>query len=93
MKPAIDSYVYQTEFQTDSNGNRWQKVWRRRVLDMTQDRIRLSAADSMRLPIDWPGDFDWEPCTGMQGMELSLSWHRFGEKKFSNSFSLARGAA
>jgi len=48
MKPIIDSYVYQAEFQTDSDGNRWQKVWRRRVLDITQDRIRLSVAESMR---------------------------------------------
>lgn len=93
MKPQPGSFVYITEFQTDHQGQRWQKVWRRCVLSVTDDRIALSGAEAMRLPLDAPGDFEWMPCGGIQGMDAGMSWDRFAERGYSTRFGLGRGAA
>ncbi|HBO14282.1 MAG TPA: hypothetical protein DD491_15960 [Halieaceae bacterium] len=93
MKPQPGSFVYQSEFSTDHQGRRWQKVWRRRVLTLTDDRLALSGAELMTVPLDAPGDYDWQRCSGMLGMDLGLSIERFHERGFSTSFRLGRGAA
>ncbi|MEQ8263327.1 hypothetical protein [Pseudohaliea sp.] len=93
MKLKTGDFVFQTEFQTDSQCNRWQRVWRRRVLRVTDDRIALAGAEVLTLPLDFPGDLDWLPCEGMLAMDTTLSWEKFTERGYSTSFRLGRGAA
>ena len=93
MKLKSGDHVFQSEWQTDPQGKRWQKVWRWRVLSCTDDRIALAGAEVMTLPLDAPGDPVWEPCSGMLAMDSTLSWDRFGERGYSTRFALGRGAA
>ena len=93
MRLKTGDFVYQSEYSTDHHGNRWQRIWRRRVLACTEDRVALGGAEVLTVPLDFPGDMDWLPCEGMLGMDVSLPWERFTERGYSTSFRLGRGAA
>jgi len=93
MKLKTGDHVYQTEYSTDHHGQRWQRIWRRRVLACTDDRVALAGAEVLTVPLDFPGDLDWLPCDGILAMDTTLAWERLGERGYSTSFRLGRGAA
>ena len=93
MKLRTGDHVYQCEYSTDHHGQRWQRIWRRRVLSCTADKVALSGAEVLSIMLDAPCDYVWEPCTGIMGMDTSLTLERFSERGYSTSFRLGRGAA
>jgi len=73
MTPQPGSFVFQIDHGIAPQGQRYQRVTRRRVLTVSADRLALSGAELLT-------EDGWTPCDGMMGLDLGLSMDSFRQR-------------